>query len=134
MALTILQIVRQLKADVAKAIDPTAVLEVCERLKVQWRKRILDPAITVQVFLVQILHGNTACSAMPGLVDLTFSATAYCAARMRLPLKLFQGKDKVSGPNGINLRRNLFRRCGLQNVKTGGPVLTPVCQPSVYAV
>jgi hypothetical protein len=45
---------------------------------------------TVHIFLLQILHGNTACSAMPRLAGLAFTAGAYCAARMRLPLALFE--------------------------------------------
>lgn len=90
MAPAISQIVRQLKADAAKVLEPAAIFELCSRLKHAWRKRVLDPAATVHVFLLQILHGNVACSAMPGLVDLSISATAYCAARMRLPLKLFE--------------------------------------------
>lgn len=90
MALTISHVVRRLKADVGKAFEPASIVELCSRFKVLWRKRVLDPFVTIQVFLLQILHGNTACSAMPGLVGLSFSASAYCAARMRLPLKLLQ--------------------------------------------
>jgi hypothetical protein len=41
------------------------------------------------LFLLQILHGNTACSHLPHLAGLQFSAAAYCQARAKLPLRLF---------------------------------------------
>jgi Transposase DDE domain len=36
-----------------------------------------------------MLHGNTACSHLPHLSGLRFSAAAYCQARAKLPLRLF---------------------------------------------
>jgi hypothetical protein len=40
-------------------------------------------------FRLQILHGNTACSHLPHLSGLRFSASADCQARMKLLLALF---------------------------------------------
>jgi hypothetical protein len=90
MALTISQIVGQFKSDVAKALSAETIVKICGYLGHVWRERVLDPVTTVHVFLLQILHGNTACSALARLAGLTFSATAYCAARLRLPLALFE--------------------------------------------
>jgi hypothetical protein len=39
---------------------------------------------------VQVLHGNTACSALPHLLGMSFSAAAYGNARARLPGALFE--------------------------------------------
>ena len=64
MALNISQIVRQFKADVAKALAPETIRDLCECLGHTWRDRVLDPVTTVHVFLLQILHGNTACTAL----------------------------------------------------------------------
>jgi putative transposase len=89
MALTIPHILRQFKADVAKALSAEIIRKVCECLGHAWRERVLDPVTTVHVFLLQILHGNTACSALARLAGLTFTATAYCDARKRLPLAVF---------------------------------------------
>jgi Transposase DDE domain len=89
MALNIPQIVRQFKADVAKALSPETITEVCTYLGHRWRDRVLDPVTTVHVFLLQILHGNTACTALSRLAGVPFSAAAYCSARTRLPLRLF---------------------------------------------
>ena len=50
---------------------------------------MLTPVTTIQLFLLQILHGNTACSHLPHLSGLRFSASAYCQARSKLPLDLF---------------------------------------------
>jgi hypothetical protein len=44
----------------------------------------------VHVFLLQILHGNTACTALSRLAGVPFCAAAYCRARARLPLALFK--------------------------------------------
>jgi hypothetical protein len=90
MALNISEIVGQFKADVAAALSAETIVEICHRLGHTWRDRILDPVTTVQVFLLQILHGNTACTAMSRLAEVSFSAGAYCAARTRLPLALFE--------------------------------------------
>jgi hypothetical protein len=67
MALSIPQIVRQFKADVAKAVSPETIVKICDYLHYRWRDRVLNPATTVHVFLLQILHGNTACTALPRL-------------------------------------------------------------------
>lgn len=90
MALSISQIVRHFKADVAKAVSPETIDRICGCLRHAWRNRVLDPATTVHVFLLQVLHGNTACSALSRLTGVAFSAAAYCSARKRLPLALFE--------------------------------------------
>ena len=90
MALTIPQIVRQFKASVAQAIAHETIVKICGYLEYVCRARVLDPTTTVHVFLLQILHGNTACTALSRLAGIAFSAAAYCKARQRLPLALFQ--------------------------------------------
>jgi hypothetical protein len=90
MALSIPQILRQFKADVSKALAPETIVKICGYLGHKYRERVLDPVITVQVFLVQILHGNTACTALSRLAGIPFTAEAYCQARARLPLALFE--------------------------------------------
>jgi hypothetical protein len=95
MALTIPQIVRQFKADVAKALAPETIVRICSYLRHTWRNRVLDPVTTVHVFLLQILNGNTACTALSRLAGVAFTAAAYCYARARLPLALFE--DLLAG-------------------------------------
>jgi Transposase DDE domain len=54
-----------------------------------WRERMLSPAVTVWVFMLQILNGNTAITALHRLSGIPMQASSYCAARKRLPLELF---------------------------------------------
>jgi hypothetical protein len=90
MALNIPQIVCQFKADVARALAPETIEHICGYLGHCWRERVLNPVMTVHVFLLQILHGNTACTAMSRLAGVRFDAAAYCRARARLPVALFE--------------------------------------------
>jgi Transposase DDE domain len=90
MAYTIAQIVGQFKADVAKVLLPATIEAVCQSVGYSWRDRILTPVITLHAFLLQVLHGNMACSGVSRLIGTAFSAAAYCDARMRLPTELFE--------------------------------------------
>ena len=71
--------VRQIKSDVAHALDAALVVRLCRQLGHRWRERELDPVTTVQGFLLQVLHGNTACSHVPHLLGKKVSAEAYGA-------------------------------------------------------
>jgi len=53
------------------------------------RHRLLDPLRTVLLFITQVMHGNTAIEHLRHLTAMPASATAYCKARRRLPLRLF---------------------------------------------
>jgi hypothetical protein len=90
MALTIVQVVARFKADVARALSAATIERVCGYLGYRFRQRLLGPVNLVQVFLLQILHGNVACTALPRLAELSFTDEAYCQARKRLPLALFE--------------------------------------------
>jgi hypothetical protein len=81
---------RQIKVDVAQSLEPALITRVCQELGHRWRRRALDPVATVHGFLLQVLHGNTACSHVPHLLGKSVTAEAYGLARARLPLKLFE--------------------------------------------
>ena len=59
-------------------------------LPISGESALLDPVTTIQLFFVQILHGNTACTHLRHLTKLNVTASAYCQARMKLPLAAFQ--------------------------------------------
>lgn len=80
----------QIRSDLAALLDPTALRELCRNHCLAWRERLLDPVTTIHLFILQILHGNTACSHMPRLTGRQFTASAYCQARSRLPLTALQ--------------------------------------------
>jgi hypothetical protein len=47
-------------------VQPDATLAACSEVgDTAWRDRVLTPVTTIQLFLLPILHGNTACSHLP---------------------------------------------------------------------
>jgi len=52
----------------------------------RWRDRLLDPANTIALFILQVLHGNTAISHLRLLSGVRCANGSYCDARARLPL------------------------------------------------
>lgn len=89
MAPTLAEVIGQFKADVGRTLSAEFIERACRNVGHTYRKRILDPVTLVHTFLLQILHGNVACSALPHLTGKSFSATAYTNARSQLPLALF---------------------------------------------
>src|SRR5438874_12225513 len=80
-----------IKRDPLSVIDRAAVEELCDELHYDWRQRQLDPAVTVALFVQQIIGGNVPCSEVRHLAQQSFSASAWCQARARLPLEVYQG-------------------------------------------
>jgi hypothetical protein len=90
MVASVSAVLNRFKTEWATQLQPEAIIGACEEVGyTSWRDRVLTPVTTIQLFLLQILHGNTACSHLPHLSGLRFSAAAYCQARARLPLRLF---------------------------------------------
>ena len=85
----IIPILGRLRQDIAASLTPETIAEACSQVGYKWRKRLLDPATTLYLFLLQVLHGNTACSHVVHFGGWTFSDSAYCQARKRLPLALY---------------------------------------------
>ena len=99
MVLTVTEALKHIKADLAHLLDAPAIVAVCREVGYQWRVRLLDPVTTVHLFLLQILHKNTACSHLPHLAGQRFTAAAFCQARTRLPLSVWQQLvRRTSGP------------------------------------
>src|SRR5437588_10115980 len=90
MTVTITQVVKQFQQDWTGQLEPEASLTACRGVAYRWRERTLDPVTTIQLFFVQILHGNTACTNLRHLTQLNVTASAYSQARMRLPLTVFE--------------------------------------------
>jgi hypothetical protein len=82
--------IRQIKQNVAAHLSPEAIESVCRQAGHRWRERSLGPVVTLHAFLLQILHGNTACAHVSRLLNAVFTAGAYCQARCRLPLVVFE--------------------------------------------
>lgn len=91
MTASIASAVDSLKSRLRESFDPDLIHLVCRAVGHRWRARVLDPVTTIWLFALQILHGNTACThsarLMPGVQT---TDSAYCQARKRLPLSVFQ--------------------------------------------
>lgn len=80
----------RIKKNVAATLSAQAIEQVCREANHQWRERELGPAQTIWAFLLQVLHGNTACQHVLRIAQLACTATAYCKARARLSLAVYQ--------------------------------------------
>ncbi|MGH8064878.1 MAG: hypothetical protein ACRERE_06475 [Candidatus Entotheonellia bacterium] len=90
MVPNITTILKRFTGEWAMLLQPEAILAVCREIGyTAWRDRVLTPVTTVQLFLLQILHGHTACSHLPLQSGLRFGAAAYSQARAKLPLPFF---------------------------------------------
>jgi hypothetical protein len=87
---SILHAVRRIKADVAVHLQASMIERLCHEVGHVWRERTLGPVVTLHAFLMQVLHGNTACDHVSHLMGKKFTGKAYSEARARLPLALFE--------------------------------------------
>jgi hypothetical protein len=86
--------------------DPLAILGAEEQINRHftdaghvWNKCLLDPATTLKLFILQVLHCNTAISHLRHLSGLDFGDSSYSDARKRLPLLAVAGwVDQVCSP------------------------------------
>jgi hypothetical protein len=88
---SISEVVRRFKQEWTRQLDDEAMERVCREKGMTWRQTILTPIVTIKVFFLQVLHGNTACEHLRHLAHMSFTGAAYCQARMRVPLSVFQG-------------------------------------------
>jgi hypothetical protein len=90
MVTSITAILQRFTTEWAMLLQPESILAVCREIRyTAWRDRVLTPVTTMQLFLWQILHGNTACSHLPHLSGLRCRAAASGQARAKLPLRFF---------------------------------------------
>jgi hypothetical protein len=85
----IVPILERLRQDISGCLTKKAIEDTCRQSGYSWRNRLLDPVTTIYLFLLQILHGNTSCQHVVHFGCWTFSDSAYCQARKRLPLGIF---------------------------------------------
>ncbi len=90
MGTSFVEVLNSFKREWTKYLDCQSINLLAKELGVSWRSRKLDPGKTLILFLLQILHGNTAIKNLPHLSGIWFQASSYCKARMRLPLSLFE--------------------------------------------
>ena len=86
---SITDVVRRFKQEWTEELSADAIAQACRDVGMQWYESALNPVITIQIFFVQILHGNTAIEHLSHLTGKSFTAAAYCKARMRVELEIF---------------------------------------------
>ncbi len=86
----IVSILRRFQNAPAQQLDRPEILDACRQVNHTWRQCLLNPVTLVHLFLTQILHGNTAINHLVRISGLQFTDSAYCQARSRLRLALFQ--------------------------------------------
>jgi len=90
MAHSITTLAASFKRHYVQLLPPQVIDDACRQAGHRWRKRRFDPAATIYLFLLQILHGNTAILHLRHLSGAAINAAAYCKARMRLSLGVFE--------------------------------------------
>jgi hypothetical protein len=83
---SITDVIGQFKQNWSEELSPTAIAQACCDAGMSWNESALNPIVTIQIFFVQILHGNTAIEHLKHLTGMMFTASAYCQARMRVSL------------------------------------------------
>jgi hypothetical protein len=104
MLQSLTEILSNFKSNWTRVLETREIEQVCREVGLLWRERILSPAQTVQLFVLQILHGNTALSHVRFFTPRGFSASAYCQARSRLPLAVF---EKLLNKMGVRSNRRV---------------------------
>ena len=90
MPLLLADALRRVQKDIATLLEPEPLRQLCWDCGHRWRERILGPVTTIHLFVLQVLHGNTACAHLPHLSGIAFTDSAYCDARSRLPLAVLR--------------------------------------------
>lgn len=87
---SIAQIIGRFKQNWTQELSSDAIVQAARHAGMTWKNSLLDPVTTLQIFFLQVLHGNTACEHLSHLAGISFTAAAYCKARMRLHLDMLQ--------------------------------------------
>ena len=88
---SITDVIRNFKLRWTEELQAPAIAKACRDAKMSWIESALNPVVTVQVFFLQILHGNTACKHLSHLAKIPFTAAAYCKARVRFSYSALAG-------------------------------------------
>src|SRR5271157_2830888 len=80
-----------LRQDLTAKLGCDFIHHACRQAGHSWCDScLLTPAAIIHWFLIQVLHGNTALTHVSLLAGRAFTASAFCQARARLPLAVFQ--------------------------------------------
>src|SRR5438309_2993419 len=80
----------RIKQEFSSFLPDQTILAACLDAGYGWRQRLLGPVQTIHLFILQLLNFNTAMTGLRHLSKTAVKASAYCQARMRLPLKVLE--------------------------------------------
>jgi len=86
----IVNAISQIRQDVGSHLSPAVIHQTCKSVGHAWRECVLTPSAIIHVFILQVIHGNTALTHLRRLSRLELTAQAFCDARKRLPLAVFR--------------------------------------------
>ena len=86
----LVSILRRITQDVAALLDKDAINAACREEGYTWKDRLLNPTNTVHLLALQVLNENTALNDVPRRSGESFTGSALCKARRRLPLGVFK--------------------------------------------
>jgi IS4 transposase len=98
----IIPVLHRLRQDLSAILSKDMIEEACRQARYRWRARRLDPVTTIYLFIIQVLHGNTACRHVVHFGRWSFSDSAFCQARKRLPRAVF---DRLVEKTAAAVRR-----------------------------
>ena len=81
---TLSRALRRIKEDLKPFLSDRDIQDAFRQAGHHWRKRLLDPVVTVHLFILQILHFNTAMTHLRHLAKYPVKPAAYCKARMAM--------------------------------------------------
>jgi IS4 transposase len=94
---SITEVVSRFKREWTTHLAPESIRELCLELGLSWRERLLTPMTTIQLMLLQVLHGNISISHLPHVSGMHFWSSSFCRARMRIPVTLLESLlDRIS--------------------------------------
>ena len=70
---SISEVVSHFKQNWIAELSDGNIKQACIESGMSWISSLLNPVTTIQIFLLQILFGNTACSHMPHLTGMCFT-------------------------------------------------------------
>lgn len=88
---------QHVKAHLQELVPESDIIQLCQQAGYVWRERLLGPALTVHLFLLQLL-AKVALSGLRHVAQLSVSAQAICKAKQRLPLKVLTELVRRSAP------------------------------------
>jgi hypothetical protein len=97
---------QRIKRDLTDHLSPQAIYQACRDTGYRFRRRKLDPAGILHLFILQVLCFNTAISHLRHIGKMTVSGAAYCRGRMRLPLAVLQRLLRTSADSMLAGIRN----------------------------